>query len=443
MIDEPLSFKAEKRIVPFNHGRSKSLPFIPDKYLKNYKNLEENYENIQKDNTILEEMAMEKKEEEIIINETESHKLEKSLVPFHESEYHDRTLPSPTYPPLKNNDKEYMTLSTKKRRNNMNRNTNKEKWIEEEDYLKEITRNQLRKFSKHHNKEEKTEELLDSIKEITNGKLSMSKLQTIWNIIKRQSNIENFFSELYQTFISNIKNEKYSNQSEMMNNKFNKKGSVKAKNNNQKSYSSSFPIRHKYRNSKIYFMHPHQLNKKKDKNRIDNRKKNNYYRNRNRNRNNRNTRYNYNYNYNIDDKNNDRNYFEIHGKTIEANKEDHHHHNNNNNQITNYSPLLPTSSSSSLLSLSSLSTFTSSTIKKEEKIIKILKQKFILLNIILFLLKSFMLYHILYPHTLIFIIFLFLIIYKTELLRLNVFTVIRYSVADFVFLYLLKLIYKG
>ncbi|ORX75827.1 hypothetical protein BCR32DRAFT_284819 [Anaeromyces robustus] len=465
-VDEPLTFKAEKRIVPFNHGRSKSFPYLPNTSLKDYqKQLEENYSEIQKDNIILEEETATTttttaapianpltKEEEILINESESYKFEKSLVPFHESKYHDRPLPSPTYPPLKNNDKEYMTLTTsniRKRKNNMNtmnhmnNNTNnissnkelkkyhnnKENWIEDEDYLKEIARNQLRKFSKHHTKEEKTEELLDSIKQIINENISVSKLHIIWNIIKRQSNIETFFSELYQLFISNIKDEKYSNKNKMKNNNKNKnknnstsdqKRSRKGNNrNNHKIYSSSSsisPVRHKYQNSKIYFLRHHQLNKDKNinQNKIENRKRNrNNYRNRNK--------------YNNSNDNN-KNYLELYGKTIEVNNDndDNDNNNNNNKQITNYNPLLSSSSSSSsLLSLTPLSALPSSKTKKEEKIIKFLKQKFILLNIIVFLIKAFILYHILYPHL------------------LNVFTVIRYSIADFVFLYLLKLIYKG
>ncbi|ORX55229.1 kinase-like protein [Piromyces finnis] len=130
IIDEPLSFHAEKRIVPFNHNRSKSLP-------QQFNNqIYATYKNKQQSNNIIKEG-----------NETfdilETHKSEKSLVQYRKFEHPERLLPTQTYPPIKHNDKEY---SSSRSTNLIEKHQKKEKWINENDYTKEIIKKKSREI---------------------------------------------------------------------------------------------------------------------------------------------------------------------------------------------------------------------------------------------------------------------------------------------------------
>ncbi|OUM62466.1 hypothetical protein PIROE2DRAFT_61874 [Piromyces sp. E2] len=131
IVDEPLSFQAEKRIVPFNHNRSKSLPQIPNNQIKyvTYKNKLNNTVSLIE-------------EEKTSSNEQETYKSEKSLVPFHEFEYPERSLPSQSYPPIKHNDKEHHSS----RDNHLIKKQvlNKDKWMDEREYTKEIIKKKSR-----------------------------------------------------------------------------------------------------------------------------------------------------------------------------------------------------------------------------------------------------------------------------------------------------------
>jgi hypothetical protein len=81
-------------------------------------------------------------------------------------------------------------------------------------------------------------------------------------------------------------------------------------------------------------------------------------------------------------------------------------------------------------------------VQNHNKVMKILQQKSISLNIILFLLKTYLLYQALYPNKLFFSIIILFAIYNSNILRFNVFRVLVYSAFDISLLYLLKLFFS-
>jgi len=139
LVDEPLSFKAEKRIVPFNHNRSKSLPFLPNVLIeKQYSN------NKTKNNKIIQSAIEEENNffsdkenfKKNSSNDIDTYQSEKSLIPFHSYRQFNRSLPSPIYPPTKDNEKEQIPgIETKAIKKYDNTNNN-EDWIYEKEYTK-------------------------------------------------------------------------------------------------------------------------------------------------------------------------------------------------------------------------------------------------------------------------------------------------------------------
>ncbi|ORY86602.1 kinase-like protein [Neocallimastix californiae] len=194
LVDEPLSFNIEKRIIPFNHNRSKSLPYLLNNSKFNTNSKDNNNNGIVQDSIKEEENDNFDKEYNKKINTYPP--LEKSLVPFQENKIKsfDRPLPSPTYPPLKNNDRE-----------NKYKRSYKNIWINEKDNSRELIRKEMK--------------LIQIIMKMKKG-----LKQDIKNDLKQ-----------------NKKNKNY-----------NKSQTLKRKNNKK---SSSYHPRHTYQNSKIYFTH--------------------------------------------------------------------------------------------------------------------------------------------------------------------------------------------
>jgi len=144
LVDEPLSFNIEKRIIPFNHNRSKSLPYLLNNSKFNTNSKDNNNNGIVQDSIKEEENDNFDKEYNKKINTYPP--LEKSLVPFQENKIKsfDRPLPSPTYPPLKNNDRE-----------NKYKRSYKNIWINEKDNSRELIRKEMKINSNHYENEKR------------------------------------------------------------------------------------------------------------------------------------------------------------------------------------------------------------------------------------------------------------------------------------------------
>jgi len=152
LVDEPLTFKAEKRIVPFNHNRSKSLSFLQNSSKSNqYSKYHISNNNSMIQNSIKEEGN------EISNNNKEfnDYPNEKSLVPFHNTRKNldRRPLPSLTYSPLKNNEKEKIYSNE----NYALKEYNDDNAIDGKEYSKELVIKRIKGGLNHHENRKRIE----------------------------------------------------------------------------------------------------------------------------------------------------------------------------------------------------------------------------------------------------------------------------------------------
>jgi len=214
LVDEPLSFQAEKRIVPFNHNRSKSLPQTRNNQVKYV-----TFHNKNINNTIKDE-------------EPETSISEKRLVSFQNFEYPEHSSTSQSYPPIKNTNKDYGSSTE-------NHKPNKDKWINESDYTKEIIRKTSREIL---NNPKEKKKFIDSIRLLVSDSLSLHNLQDILIILKKNLIIKELITNFQNWFLEIIDNPQ------------------KLQHHQKKKFSkrkTNHP-RHTYKNSKIYFLrNPH------------------------------------------------------------------------------------------------------------------------------------------------------------------------------------------
>jgi len=242
LVDEPLSFNIEKRIIPFNHNRSKSLT-----YLLNNSKLNTNSKYNNSNIVVQEENENFDKENRKKFN---TYSLEKSLVPFQENKIRpfDRPLPSPTYPPLKNNDRENNTIKK------YNRNS-KNILINEKENSRELIRKEMKINSNNYENKKRVKVPIHSTNYLINRNILKSNLRSFWNLITKKSNLKKLINDINIFIQQNIKNDSKQNN---INKNYKKSQTLKRKNNKK---SSSYHPRHTYQNSKIYFTHlPHQTN---------------------------------------------------------------------------------------------------------------------------------------------------------------------------------------
>jgi len=361
LVDEPLSFNIEKRIIPFNHNRSKSLPYLLNNSKFNTNSKDNNNNGIVQDSIKEEENDNFDKEYNKKINTYPP--LEKSLVPFQENKIKsfDRPLPSPTYPPLKNNDRE-----------NKYKRSYKNIWINEKDNSRELIKKEMKINSNHYENEKRAKVPNNSMNYLINRNILISNFKSFWNLITKKSNLKLLLRDITIFIQQDIKNDLKQNKK---NKNYNKSQTLKRKNNKK---SSSYHPRHTYQNSKIYFTH---LPRRTNTISIINTKNNNNGE-----------------------------------KVSEKIKE---------KQLTPFKP-----------------NYSQLKVQNHNKVMKILQQKSISLNIILFLLKTYLLYQALYPNKLFFSIIILFAIYNSNILRFNVFRVLVYSAFDISLLYLLKLFFS-
>ncbi|KAG4097101.1 hypothetical protein H8356DRAFT_430652 [Neocallimastix lanati (nom. inval.)] len=370
LVDEPLTFKAEKRIVPFNHNRSKSLSFLQNSSKSNqYSKYHISNNNSMIQNSIKEEGN------EISNNNKEfnDYPNEKSLVPFHNTRKNldRRPLPSLTYSPLKNNEKEKIYSNE----NYALKEYNDDNAIDGKEYSKELVIKRIKGGLNHHENRKRIEVVpFNSIKYLVKRSISTPKHQSIWDIIIKKINLEKLIKNInnlfYRDFQNSPKQKKIKNRKRIQ--------SVKGK-NNKKSFPYQ-PRRHTYQNSKIYFTHlPNQKNVIETK---------------------------------------------FHSRNLYGKREELKKINPPEKQLTTFKPY-----------------YSQLKINQYNQLINTIKQKTIILNMILFLLKVYLLYQVLYPHKLFFVVALLLIIYNSNILRFNIFRFLAYSILDISFIYFVKIFY--